>query len=146
MSLDAEYDRDNIFAKIIRGDAPSVKVFENDSVLAIMDAFPQSEGHCLVLHKKSEAVNFLDVDNKALGEIMTATQKVARAMKIALNPAGIRVVQFNGARAGQTVFHLHFHVLPVYEGVVVAAHAGGKPADPATLEPIAAKIRAALRD
>jgi histidine triad (HIT) family protein len=109
-----------------------------------MDVFPQSEGHCLVLHKKSEAVNFLDVDNKALNDLMTAAQKVASAMKSALSPAGIRVMQFNGARAGQTVFHLHFHVVPIYEGVVVAAHASGKPAGPAALEPVAAKIRAAL--
>ncbi|GJL92877.1 HIT family protein [Hyphococcus sp.] len=144
MSIDAEYDRNNIFAKIIRGDAPSTKVYEDDKVLAIMDAFPQSEGHCLVLHKKSEAVNFLDVESSALSELTTATQKIANAIKSALNPAGIRVLQFNGARAGQTVFHLHFHILPVYEGVVVAAHASGKPADPAVLEPVAAKIRAAL--
>lgn len=144
MSLDAEYDRDNIFAKIIRGEAPCVKVFETDDILAIMDVFPQSEGHCLILHKKSEAVNFLDIESGDLLALMEATQKVARAVKSALGPAGIRIVQFNGARAGQTVFHLHFHVLPVYEGVVVAAHASGKPADAAALEPIAAKIRAAL--
>jgi len=144
MSLDADYDRNNIFAKIIRGDAPSVKVYEDDDILAIMDVFPQSEGHCLVLHKKSEAVNFLDIDAAALNQLMSVTQKVAGAVKAALKPAGIRVLQFNGARAGQTVFHLHFHVLPVYDGVVTAAHASGKPADASVLEPVAAKIRAAL--
>lgn len=146
MSLDVEYDRDNIFAKIIRGDAPCVKVHETENVLAIMDVFPQSEGHCLILHKQSEAVNFLDVESDALNELMSVSQKVARAVKSALNPAGIRVLQFNGARAGQTVFHLHFHVLPVYEGVVVAAHASGKPVDASALEPIAAKIRGAISD
>ncbi len=144
MSLDAEYDHDNIFAKIIRGEAPSIKVYETDNILAIMDVFPQSEGHCLILHKKSEAVNFLDVEPAALSELMLAAQTVAGAMQSALKPAGIRIMQFNGTRAGQTVFHLHFHVLPVYEGVVVAAHASGKPADPDALEPLAAKIRAAL--
>ena len=144
MSLETEYDTDNIFAKIIRGDMPCVKVLETDKILAFMDVFPQSEGHCLVIHKQSQAVNFLDVEPEALSELTAATQEVARAVHYGLNPDGIRIMQFSGARAGQTVFHLHIHVLPVYEGVVVAAHASGKPADAESLEPIAAKIRAAL--
>lgn len=144
MSLETEYDSDNIFAKIIRGEMPSVKIRETDKTLAFMDVFPQSKGHCLVIHKQSQAVNFLDVEPDALNELITATQEVARAVHYGLNPDGIRILQFSGARAGQTVFHLHFHVLPVYEGVVVAAHASGKPADAESLEPVAAKIRAAL--
>lgn len=144
MTLKAAYDPNNIFAKIIRGEMPSVKLLETDAILGFMDVFPQSKGHCLVIHKKSEAVNFLDVEPAALAELIDATQKLARAVDAALNPDGLRVLQFSGARAGQTVFHLHFHVLPVYEGVVVAAHASGKPADIAGLEPIAAQIRAAL--
>lgn len=144
MSLETQYDSDNIFAKITRGEMPSVKILETDKILAFMDVFPQSKGHCLVIHKNSEAVNFLDVDQEALSDIMAATQKVARAVNDGLKPDGIRILQFSGARAGQTVFHLHFHVLPVYEGVVVAAHASGKPADAESLEPIAAQIRSAL--
>ena len=144
MSLETKYDPDNIFAKIVRGDMPSVKILETDNILAFMDVFPQSKGHCLVIHKHSQAVNFLDVEPDVLNELMAATQKVARAVNDGLDPAGIRILQFSGARAGQTVFHLHFHVLPVYEGVVVAAHASGKPADVENLEPVAAKIRAAL--
>ncbi len=144
MSLENQYDSDNIFAKIIRGELPSVKVLETEKILAFMDVFPQSKGHCLIIHKTSEAVNFLDVEPQALSELMEATQKVARAVNDSLKPDGIRILQFSGARAGQTVFHLHFHVLPVYEGVVVAAHASGKPADAESLEPIAADIRAAL--
>ncbi|WP_375202723.1 HIT family protein [Hyphococcus sp.] len=144
MSLENQYDSDNIFAKIIRGEMPSVKILETDKILAFMDVFPQSKGHCLIIHKKSEAVNFLDVEPEALSELMEATQKIARAVNDGLKPDGIRILQFSGARAGQTVFHLHFHVLPVYEGVVVAAHASGKPADAESLEPIAADIRAAL--
>ncbi|WP_375206263.1 HIT family protein [Hyphococcus sp.] len=144
MSLETGYDPDNIFAKIIRGDMPCVKVLETDKILAFMDVFPQSEGHCLVIHKQSQAVNFLDVEPEALSELTAATQEVARAVHYGLNPDGIRIMQFSGARAGQTVFHLHIHVLPVYEGVVVAAHTSGKPADAESLEPIAAKIRAAL--
>ena len=144
MSLENQYDSDNIFAKIIRGEMPSVKILETDKILAFMDVFPQSKGHCLIIHKKSEAVNFLDVEPEALSELMEATQKIARAVNDGLKPDGIRILQFSGARAGQTVFHLHFHVLPVYEGVVVAAHASGKPADAESLEPIASDIRAAL--
>ncbi|MFC2953498.1 HIT family protein [Marinicaulis aureus] len=144
MSLETQYDPDNIFAKITRGEMPSVKILETDNILAFMDVFPQSKGHCLVIHKNSQAVNFLDVDQEALSDLMTATQKVARAVNDGLKPDGIRILQFSGARAGQTVFHLHFHVLPVYEGVVVAAHASGKPADAESLEPIAAQIRSAL--
>ena len=144
MSLETQYDSDNIFAKITRGEMPSVKILETDNILAFMDVFPQSKGHCLVIHKNSQAVNFLDVDQEALSDLMTATQKVARAVNDGLKPDGIRILQFSGARAGQTVFHLHFHVLPVYEGVVVAAHASGKPADAESLEPIAAQIRSAL--
>ncbi len=145
MSLQQTYDPDNIFAKIIRGEMPSVKLMETDNILAFMDVFPQSKGHCLVIHKKSEAVNFLDVEPEALNELIGATQVVAAAVEKALKPDGLRIVQFNGARAGQTVFHLHFHVLPVYEGVVVAAHASGKPASHEELEPIAQSIRKAIR-
>ncbi len=144
MSLETQYDSDNIFAKITRGEMPSVKILETDKILAFMDVFPQSKGHCLVIHKNSQAVNFLDVEQDALSDLMDATQKVARAVNDGLKPDGIRILQFSGARAGQTVFHLHFHVLPVYEGVVVAAHASGKPADAESLEPIAAQIRSAL--
>lgn len=144
MSLQQPYDPDNIFAKIIRGEMPCVKLMETDNVLAFMDVFPQSKGHCLVIHKKSEAVNFLDVEPDPLCELVTATQTLARGVEKALEPDGIRVMQFSGARAGQTIFHLHFHVLPVYEGVVVAAHASGKPANAEDLEPIAEKIRKAL--
>ncbi|PQA85694.1 HIT family protein [Hyphococcus luteus] len=144
MSLQQPYDPDNIFAKIIRGEMPCVKLMETDNVLAFMDVFPQSKGHCLVIHKKSKAVNILDVEPEALNELIGATQTLARAVEKALEPDGIRVMQFSGARAGQTIFHLHFHVLPVYEGVVVAAHASGKPANAEELEPIADKIRKAL--
>ncbi len=145
MSLGAAYDRNNIFAKIIRGETPSVKVYETDDILSIMDAFPQSEGHCLVLHKKMHAVNLLDIDPVSLSGLIAVVQKVAVAVKGALDPAGVRVMQFNGARAGQTVFHLHFHVLPVYEHTIVATHASGKPADSKALEACAAKIRALLK-
>ncbi len=144
MSLDAQYDPDNIFAKIIRGDIPSVKIYETDSILAFMDVFPQSEGHCLVIHKQATATNLFDVDSRDLATLMAAVQKLARVVRDSLAPDGIRIAQFNGAPAGQTVYHLHFHIIPVYEDRDLGAHASGRPADTQGLEKTAAKIRTAL--
>ncbi|MEL6365863.1 MAG: HIT family protein [Pseudomonadota bacterium] len=143
MAIEGEYDRDNIFAKILRGDAPSVKVHEDEHGLAIMDLFPQSKGHVLVL-PKVEARNLFDIEQAALGRLIVSVQKISEAVKKALKPDGVRIMQFNGARAGQTVFHIHFHIIPVYEGVVVGAHASGKQADPLELEDHAALIRKAI--
>lgn len=144
MSLEAAYDQTNIFAKILRGELPAVKVFEDSMALAFMDIFPQSRGHLLVIPKGSTAVNLFDEDPSALQALIVRVQRIARAAVKALEPDGVRIAQFNGAPAGQTVFHLHFHVIPVYEGARLAPHAGGK-ADPVELEALAEKIRAALQ-
>lgn len=144
MSLDGTYDNDNIFAKIVRGEIPSVKIFEDDEVLAFMDAFPQAKGHCLVISKTSKARNLLDAEPKTLGRVIGATQKLARAVRAALNPDGIVVMQFNGAPAGQTVYHLHFHVIPRWEGQPVGRHAGGEMADMGELKELAEQIAAKL--
>ena len=144
MSLATPYDPDNIFAKIIAGDMPCVKLYEDDDTLAFMDVFPQSEGHCLIVHKSAPATNMLTIDADALNAVMRSVQKITRAVVAGLAPDGVRVVQFNGAPAGQTVFHLHFHVIPTYEGVPLGQHAGGGPSGAKVLEPVAAKIRAAL--
>lgn len=144
MTLHAPYDSANIFAKILRGEMPAVKVFEDDVALAFMDVFPQVEGHTLVVPKGVEARNFLDMPDAKLGDYMLRVQKVARAVEAGLKPDGLRVIQFNGAPAGQTVFHLHFHILPVWEGVAMGAHASGGMKGAAELEPVAAKIRAAI--
>lgn len=143
MSLHGTYDPDNIFAKIVRGEIPSVKVFEDDEVLAFMDAFPQSKGHLLVISKTSKARNVLEAEPKTLGRLIGAVQKAARAVTAALEPDGVVVTQFNGAPAGQTVFHLHFHVIPRYEGETLGRHGGGM-ADIEELKALAAKISAAL--
>lgn len=143
MSLTGSYDDANIFAKIVRGEIPSVKIFEDDAVLAFMDAFPQSRGHALVISKTSKARNILEVEPQVLGELAAATQKLARAVTAALKPDGVVVTQFNGAPAGQTVFHLHFHVIPRYEGEALGRHGGGM-ADIDELKTLAAKISAAL--
>lgn len=143
MSLDGAYDPDNVFARIIRGEIPSAKVFEDDRVLAIMDAFPQARGHALVIHKTSKARNLLDAEPETIGEVMAATQKLARAIKTALKPDGVVVTQFNGAAAGQTVFHLHVHVIPRFEGEAVVGHGGGL-ADLEALRATAGTIAAEL--
>lgn len=143
MSLETTYDPENIFAKIIKGDIPSTKVYEDDNVLSFMDAFPQSKGHTLVISKTAQAVNLLDIPNEALADLIVKTKMVAGAVKDALSPDGIRIVQFNGAPAGQSVFHLHFHIIPVYEGVSLGAHGGGQ-ADPAELQTLSTQIKEKL--
>ncbi|NQE63088.1 HIT family protein [Caulobacter sp. RHG1] len=144
MSLDGRYDADNIFAKIIRGEIPSVKVFEDDKVLAFMDVFPQSRGHALVISKTSQARNILEIEPQALAEVAVAAQKLAKAVVAALKPDGVVVTQFNGAPAGQTVFHLHVHVIPRYEGAELGRHGAGGMADVEELKALAEKISAAL--
>ncbi|MFN0025126.1 MAG: HIT family protein [Parvularculaceae bacterium] len=143
MPLAAPYDDTNVFAQIIRGELPCVKVFEDDVALAFMDVFPQSRGHTLVIPKHARAAMLFDIDPDALAALIVRVQNVARAVLQALEPGGVKIVQFNGALAGQTVFHLHFHIIPVFEGENLAPHAGGK-ADAAELEAVAAMIRKAL--
>jgi histidine triad (HIT) family protein len=140
MSLDGDYDSGNIFARILRGEIPSARVFEDDAVLAFMDAFPQTHGHTLVISKQSQARNLLEIEPAALEHLILGVQRVTRAVRAALNPDGIEVRQFNGAAAGQSVFHLHFHILPHWRGGAVAPHAAGQMADPGVLAELAAKI------
>ena len=144
MSLEGVYDASNVFARVIRGELPAYKIYEDDGVLAFMDLFPQSTGHCLVISKTSHARNLLDLEAELAGPLLLAVQKVARAATRALSPDGLVVTQFNGAPAGQTVFHLHFHILPRYEGAGLKPHASGRMADGAELAALAAQIAAAL--
>jgi histidine triad (HIT) family protein len=141
MSLDGAYDDTNIFAKMIRGEAPCAKVYEDDQVLAFLDLFPQSRGHTLVISKTSRARNLLDVEPEALQTLLAGVQKVARALRSALNPDGMVVTQFNGAPAGQTVFHLHFHIIPRFDGQPLGAH-GGRMADTVELASLARDVAA----
>lgn len=136
------YDPSNIFGKILRGEMSAHKVFEDDTALVMMDIFPQSRGHTLIIPKAASR-NLLDADPAALAAVMPLVQKVARAAKAVTKADGIRLVQFNEAPAGQSVFHLHFHIIPVYEGVPVAAHGQGK-ADDGELAALARDIAAAL--
>jgi histidine triad (HIT) family protein len=136
------YDANNIFAKILRGEIPCVKVYEDSHTLAFMDVMPQADGHTLVVPKEA-AENILDLSADGLAAMMATTQKIARAVQKGLRPDGILLKQFNGAAAGQSVFHVHFHIIPRFEGVDLAPHADGM-VDASLLEPIAAKIRSAL--
>lgn len=144
MSLDGIYDPDNIFAKILRGEAPCARVFEDDHVLSFMDVFPQVKGHTLVIPKHSTARNLLEEEPQILSPLILGVQRVARAVRAALEPDGIVITQFNGATAGQTVFHPHFHILPRWDGVAVGRHASGGMADLNELKALAEKIAAKI--
>ena len=109
------YDEKNIFAKIIRGELPAEKIFENDKVLAFMDIMPRSPGHLLVI-PKSSARNILDIDDENLCEVIKVVKKLAIASKIAMHATGVTIQQFSEADGGQEVFHLHFHIIPRYTG------------------------------
>jgi histidine triad (HIT) family protein len=144
MSLDGDYDPDNVFARMLRGEIPAAKVFEDGEVFAFLDLFPQSRGHTLVISKISRARNILEVEPFALEKLIQGVQRIARALKAALNPDGIVVTQFNGAAAGQSVFHLHFHVIPRYAGQALAGHGASGMADSGELAELARKIAAAI--
>ncbi|HKQ82606.1 MAG TPA: HIT family protein [Steroidobacteraceae bacterium] len=136
------YDSNNVFAKILRGEIPSFKVYEDAESLAFMDAMPMTDGHTLVI-PKSPAVDLLDIDPAVLGKLVQTTQRIAKGVEAAFQPAGIRLLQFTRPASGQTVFHFHFHIVPVYPGGDVRVHARD-PADKAKLAEHAQRIRAAL--
>ena len=136
------YDNNNIFARILRGELPKVALYEDDLTLAFMDIMPSVEGHALVITKE-KAETILDLSPEGAAALIKTTQKIARAIEKALAPSGIMLVQLNGAAAGQSIPHIHFHILPREEGLDLKLHGRGMvSAD--VLEPIAAKIRKAL--
>ena len=136
------YDSSNIFAKILRGEIPCHKVYEDADTLCFMDVMPQSTGHTLVVPKAASR-NALDADPQVLAKLLPLVQKIAIAAKAAFNADGITVMQFNEPAGGQTVFHLHYHVIPRFDGVALKAHTG-KMEDGAVLAANAAKLREAL--
>lgn len=137
------YDETNIFAKILRGELPCHKVFEDDVALALMDIMPRADGHVLVL-PKSPARNILDADSEHLGKLIVRVQKIARAVRSALAADGITILQYNEPAGGQVVFHLHFHVLPRWKGVELRP-ATSKQENPEVLEGFCKKIAAAMK-
>ena len=136
------YDSNNIFAKILRGEIPAHKIYEDENVLAFMDVMPMVDGHCLVIPKMGSR-GLLDADEAVLARLMPVVQKVARAAVSAMDADGFQLRQYNEAAAGQTVFHMHFHILPMKEGVALRPHTG-KMADHAVLAQQAAAIKLKL--
>ncbi|WP_332060750.1 HIT family protein [Bartonella sp. CB74] len=136
------YDDNNIFAKLIRNEIPSVRVYEDDDTIAFMDIMPQAPGHTLVIPRKGFR-NLLDADPEILFPVIKTVQKIANAVKKAFNADGITVMQFNEAASQQTVYHLHFHIIPRMEGVALTPH-NNTITPTEILEENAKKIRAAL--
>ncbi|KQS79234.1 HIT family hydrolase [Rhizobium sp. Leaf384] len=137
------YDTSNIFAKILRGEIPAHTVYEDEAVIAFMDVMPQADGHALVV-PKAPSRNLLDADPATLPALIAAVQKVAIASKTAFSADGITILQFNEAPAGQSVFHLHVHVIPRHDGQPMRAHSGTME-DPDILKANAERLRNALK-
>lgn len=136
------YDPDNIFAKILRGDLPAHKLYEDEATFAFMDIMPRGDGHCLVIPKQPSR-NILDVEPDSLAAVAVTSQKLARAVMKAFAADGVTVQQFNEPAGGQVVFHLHVHVIPRFDGISLKPHSG-QMEDQAVLAANAEKIRAAL--
>ncbi|MDB5569402.1 MAG: family hydrolase [Hyphomicrobiales bacterium] len=136
------YQPDNIFARILRDELPAHKVFEDEVALAFLDVMPQADGHTLVIPKLAVR-GVLDMPPNAWGPYMARVQKVSAAVKKGMEAEGLSLRQFEGAAGGQTVFHLHFHILPRWAGVALRRHGDAMEKDE-TLKANAAKIRAAF--
>ena len=137
------YDSNNIFAKILRGEIPAHKIYEDEHALAFMDVMPMVDGHCLVVPKQASR-GLLDTNPAVLANVMPVVQKVARAAVSAMGADGFQLRQYNEAAAGQTVFHLHFHILPMKDGVPLRPHSG-KMADQSKLAELSKKIQVIIR-
>lgn len=136
------YDDNNPFAKILRGEIPCIKLVDTDDALAIMDIMPQAEGHLLVI-PKFPCAEIFDLPDASIIACIRLTQRMAVAVRAALQPDGVFIGQFNGRAAGQTVPHVHFHVIPRWNGVDLKLHAR-EVADAAGLQAMAQRIRAHL--
>ncbi len=137
------YDQNNIFAKILRGEAPCFKVYEDDMTLSFMDVMPQAEGHTLVI-PKYPAENIFDLDPEYAAAMAKTVKRIAPAVKKAFDVPGILVAQLNGSAAGQTVFHIHTHIIPRTNGIDLKLHAR-EMADFKLLEKHAEMVKAALQ-
>jgi histidine triad (HIT) family protein len=138
----AAYDPENIFAKILKGEIPCHRLYEDEDTLAFLDIMPRTEGHALVITKE-QAPDLYGISPEGLGKLMAVVQKLAPPIQQAVGADGVLVQQFNGAAAGQTVFHLHVHIVPIKDGVPLKPHAG-QMADQAELAATAEKIRKVL--
>jgi histidine triad (HIT) family protein len=142
--MSVPYDDQNVFAKILRGELPSERVYEDDKTLAIMDIMPRGDGHVLVI-PKTPSRNILDIAEGDLNAVMATVQKLARAVIKAFDADGTTIQQFSESAGGQVVFHTHVHVIPRFDGVKLRPHTGDM-ADGAVLATHAEKIRAVLAE
>lgn len=136
------YEPNNVFAKILSGEIPSHKIYEDEHALVIMDAMPQAPGHALVI-PRAPSRNLLDADPEVLARLLPLVQRMARAVEAAFAADGVTILQFNEPAGGQTVFHLHIHVVPRHDGVALKPH-GAKMESGAVLAANAERIRTAL--
>lgn len=136
------YDDSNVFARIMRGELPSEKLYEDDDTIVIMDIMPRGPGHCLVI-PKAPSRNILDVSADSLAAVARTTQVMARAVIKAFKADGVTIQQFNESAGGQVVFHLHVHVIPRFDGVAMKPHTG-QMEDREVIKTNADRIRAAL--
>jgi histidine triad (HIT) family protein len=136
------YDRNNVFAKILRGEIPAIRVYEDESTLAFMDVMPQADGHTLVIPKEA-AEDFFALSPAGAAALIATTQKLAKAVRKGMAAPGIMIAQLNGAPAGQSVFHVHFHIIPRSAGADFRLHAR-EMEKPEKLQQFADRIKAAL--
>ncbi len=141
--MSSTYDNNNVFAKILRGEIPCYKVYEDDIALAFMDIMPRIDGHTLVI-PKFPARTLLDADPDRLGELIKRVQKVAATVKNSLGAEGLTLLQSNESAGGQVIFHLHFHILPRWEGIELKPSASAMET-PEVLNKFQARIAAALK-
>jgi histidine triad (HIT) family protein len=145
MSLDGVYEDNNVFALILQGKLPNHTLWEDDATLAFLDVNPQGKGHSLVISKTSRARNILEIEPPALCAVMTTVKRVATGLRTALKPDGLHIAQFNGGDTGQSVFHLHVHIVPRWAGknlgILSYYEEGGRRAEQADLAALAAEIR-----
>ena len=142
--MSTSYDNNNVFAKILRGELPCHKVYEDDKTIAFMDIMPRGDGHTLVI-PKAPSRNVLDIDLEDLAAVMATVQKIARAVMPAFGAQGVTIQQFNETVGGQVVFHTHVHVMPRFEGVALRPHTATT-ADNEVLKTQAEKLRQALAE
>lgn len=143
MSLVGTYDPDNVFAKILRGELPCHRIWEDEDTLAFLDLFPQSPGHSLIIPKRGQARNLLDLDEASIAPLFCRAQMLMRVLVAELDPVGVQLLQFNGGDGGQSVFHVHVHLVPRFAGQALGIHAQQR-GDPGELDAMAQRLRARI--
>ncbi|MDR7156479.1 histidine triad (HIT) family protein [Sphingobium xenophagum] len=141
MSLYGDYDAENVFAKILRGDAPCHYVYEDEDILAFLDGFPQSLGHTLIIPRHQRARNLIELDDVAIAPLFTCAKRLMQILIDELQPDGVQLMQFNGGQGGQSVFHVHVHLIPRWPGQPLGVHSQTA-GNPEELAALAARLRA----